>query len=835
MKRRTLLGFLGAAAVAGPKLATDLVSQARAAQAGRLTDKVTASSIEIAPGTSRILTECYDARVHPTLGAAFYRESSLAETTGVDDRLWFQTANGRYFVIDENQRITLTMAGGRGDLAYEHQTDLIPGGGNGNGVQGTSGFIRLGGTSDRDAMLALDAFCFAKGIPAYIDADHYISGEVELKTLWRGIGIFNNTIWTEYFYAGGLMDKLECGLVFLTSNSGLLDVKVIGQWNTRSGKPNIVRPDMPILGLGGGLGHLGTIIRVGEFDSLKAQPLRVNINLRVMLMRAGRNTRTGHHSQANIMIAVMGHVEDSTYEIGLFGQTNTANNIVILCHFGFKYLQEFNPEGFDDANNPHKTQATMLETYHPSRLNIHFLTDMDNEATFARMLRPYELAACSRVTVWPYRANGICCGAGVFGVGDYGELLTTERQKGTVGKGHRIGYIKATNCWQLNFSTETNNGGFYIKGNGTVSGSGFLYEGTEQNPESIATGNAGITIRQQTELEADCVGFDLEIFNSAHDPLPSLDGLLGIYLQDAGGRINLGDVIIRGDARRGIEIEHGHGELQINSYRGVGALSYEFSRGGRFRSINNSRGPDQAPDGTGLYKPGYEAQNVCAQVIGTTFPAGTLASDAAPGETKLLLTEYLPKPVYVGDKIQVGNVWTVATELIRGTHETYGGVKYLKVAPLAAAAAAGATITVDQRGEVREFTGGFESSQYGLLVSNAHVYNCNLGDVKWTGQNAARLTNDAFLELVGSLPATVGRMTGSNYTVDASKNSRVLARGLKIPGNALVARHFRLLDTSALSMNMCEVEDFATLLTASDRKKQVQMLGVVDYNGAQLR
>lgn len=901
----------------------------------------TKPGVSVPAGVNKVTTYAYDASLHATRGGAVYRASSLAETTGVDSRFWFLSANGRYFIIDENQKITLTMAGGLGDLKYGLESGLAPGGGNGDGTlanRSTDGFIRTVGTNDRDAMLALDAFCFARGIWAYVDADHYISGETSLQSRWVGVEEFKYTLWVRYLYTGGVFDKIECGFVFNTSDSGLIGLKIVGQWDTSFLKPGITRPDMPILGPGGGLGHLGAIIRVGEFNvpSTDASPATLprltNIDMRIMLMRAGHKAAAGNRSAGNIMIAYMGYVEHSNVEVGLFGRTNTSSNYVTLFHFGFSYDPTL--DGFDPTDAPQKTQATYLETWHPSYIRLKFLTKIDNEATGARVIRPWQSAGTGPMIVESYEANGVAQGAGDIGATDYADMLTTEAQKGIVGRGIRIGFIKATKCWQLNFSTESNNGGFHIKGEGTVAGSGHLYDGTAANipdidvttlvavaPQKQWTGNRGIPLRPQQEYDVICDGFDLEVLNSPGDPMPNEDSVFGMYIHNCLGRIDLGSVTIRGANRRGIEIQHSNAEIVVRKYEGVGVLSYEFSRGGKFYRINNSRTEGELPftsggstpiivgdlitgvtsgatalvdevvlrsgtwaggdatghfnvrditgsfvvenifrpggtndasttgiaTGTGVYKPGFDTENVCVRAVGTSFTAGTLAANVAVGATKIPLGAYLPTSVFIGDRIQVGSTWTVATQQIPSpvtvnvahaggsTPVNFGGVKYLTVAPMTAAVTIGQTVTVDQRAVINELQAGFESSQYGLTVSRADVLNCDLSEVKYTGQYCARVINDGYLDLVGELPATAGRIDRSDsYTVKVEETGRVTARGLRIPDNARVAQHFQLFPgRPKLTLTGCEVEDLTNLVTALDRKEQVQVLGLTDYGNVQ--
>jgi len=857
-----------------------------------VTDKVSASEKFINDEVTHVLTQAYNKDIHSTRGAAIYRKSSESEVASVSDLLWIRSRNNNFFILDEEHEITLTMAGARGDLEYELQSGLSNGGGNGVGVTSNEGFIRTQGTDDREIMSILDEYLYEKGLVGYIDSDHFIDGELELFTRWMGLNPFSCTLWTKYYYDGTLMGHIECGFVFRTTGSGFINLKIIGQWHAvNSGgsavtKPSIARPDMPILGQGGGLGPFGCIIRVGDFGTTETQELITDIDLHIHIMRAGRNTSAGVQSQSNIMIAYMGYVENCKVGIGLFGKTNTTNNIINLFHFGFKYDPD--ADGFDDENNPHKTQATYLETYHPSRMDLYYLTPIDNEVCFARILRPYEFASCSQMTVWPYTANGIASGCGWISCGDYCDTLTVERQRGTIGKGMKIGFIKATKCWQGAFSTEANNGGFYIKGVGTVAGSGFFYSGTSANiptyadalnydnqtinfavgsvvvgltsgatgtvidqtdsgttgtlylsavsgafedneelqvsgvtraladgilyssshpvdfadlvaisPQPQWTGNLGVTKSYQLEYDVDCVGFDIETLNSTDDPI-SPDSVFGIHLLECLGKVRIGHLMVRGDARRGLEVEHSHAVVQVDRYEGVGTLSYEQSRGGIFRNINCNQGlVGPAEGGTGIYKPGFDTSNVCIQIVGNSFVAGELADDVAIGDTIIPLVDELPQDVYMKDKVKIGTVWAIVDEKSRAavtvsvnhvngpTRVNMGGVKYLVVKPMTAAVSAGATVTVDQRCKVDELQAGFESSQWGLRVTESDVFNCDLSEVKWTGQYAAYISDAAYVEFVKGLPTTVGRAGLTDAIIRCEDDtSFAFINGCRIPSSA---------------------------------------------------
>ncbi|MEQ1954599.1 hypothetical protein [Mesorhizobium sp. CN2-181] len=126
-----------------------------------LTDKVTAADKSVPEGISRVATFAYDAAKHPTRGGARYRESDAEETARYPEAAWFSTANGRYFLLDENPASPL-MLGAVGD----------------------------GETDDAPAVQAARDFAALSGAPMLIDAYFSHKGTLELNdpVSIRGVG-----------------------------------------------------------------------------------------------------------------------------------------------------------------------------------------------------------------------------------------------------------------------------------------------------------------------------------------------------------------------------------------------------------------------------------------------------------------------------------------------------------------------------------------------------------------------------------------------------------------------------------------------------------------------
>jgi hypothetical protein len=186
--------------------------------------------------------------------------------------------------------------------------------------------------------------------------------------------------------------------------------------------------------------------------------------------------------------------------------------------------------------------------------------------------------------------------------------------------------------------------------------------------------------------------------------------------------------------------------------------------------------------------------------------------------------------VYTGDRVQVGTVWTVATECIvepisasvahsgGPTTVAFGGVKYLTVEPLTAAVSTGATVTVDQRAYARELEAGFRNSQYGLSVNNSRVTNCDISAVRSAGQFGAWIKGGAVVDFVGGLPATVGRSVLTDATVRVEDATTLaLFRGVNIPYNPNVSVQIQLPTTPGrIVLDGCRVENVTALHTVAE-------------------
>ncbi|WP_442579925.1 right-handed parallel beta-helix repeat-containing protein [Mesorhizobium sp. ASY16-5R] len=157
MDRRSFLIGAGAAVVA---------VRSAGAQDGSsgltvLADKVTATEKSVPEGVNRLVTFAYDAAQHPTRGGARYRLSDADETARHPQAAWFSSANGRYFLLDENPASPL-MLGAVGD----------------------------GETDDAASVQATRDFCVAAGRPMLIDAYFAHVGKLVLDQpiSIRGIG-----------------------------------------------------------------------------------------------------------------------------------------------------------------------------------------------------------------------------------------------------------------------------------------------------------------------------------------------------------------------------------------------------------------------------------------------------------------------------------------------------------------------------------------------------------------------------------------------------------------------------------------------------------------------
>ena len=180
-----------------------------------LTDKVTATEKSVPEGVGRVATFAFDAAKHPTRGGARYRESDAEETARYPEAAWFSTANGRYFLLDENPASPLTF-GAAGD----------------------------GETDDAAAVQATRDFCARSGAPMLIDAYFAHSGTLELNdpVSIRGVGRERCGLYMS-------IDRENEGVNILTSGVAIEDIEI--------------RAHIP-KGIQNGQGSYGTCITVGK-------------------------------------------------------------------------------------------------------------------------------------------------------------------------------------------------------------------------------------------------------------------------------------------------------------------------------------------------------------------------------------------------------------------------------------------------------------------------------------------------------------------------------------------------------------------------------------------
>jgi hypothetical protein len=718
MKRRAFLGLLGAAAVVRPKLAfaaRDFPTRAALAAA-------------LAGGLVPEVGQTYTAGGFRYAGAS--GAAALPDLPGLlpDGDVYPQ-----HF-------------GALADLAYTLRNDLPL---DASSAERRRGFVRTGGTNDRAAFEAADAHAFARRVQLMLDGDYFIDGEIRPKARWIAKQRFASTLWCRHSWNGVANQYIESGMVLLEPGSGLIGIRFIDQWAATSVKPN----------KGRGMGCFGTAVRVGEFGTVAEQPLRKNIDLDVLFCRAARLAGE-QPSQANLMVTYMGHVEDCRVGVGVFGATNVGTNILLLCHFGFTY--DPRADGFDDRNNPSKTDARMLETYHPSNFDITFLSELDNADGWG-LLRPYDLASTGAMRVGPVRTRGLPTG-GAVSCGDYCDMLTVERQKGTIGKGIRLGFIHATGCRLSNRNDEARFGGFYVKGIGTVSGSGFVYDGTDMK------------LRSQLEWDIKCEGMHLEMEADAAEgksyPPMKPSAVRGVWLNGCLGSIDLGKISTFG-ATRAVEVEYSNCDLVYDYVAGDGVLMYEFSKGGRILGSSTTRRGDDAEDGSQA-----SARKTAVTVIGRTLATKT-TQDIPAGATIIPIKAFDAGPegraddVYVGDPISIGDETVIARALIQN------GVSYLVTTPLGAPVRSGTPVVIDQRARLDRFVGSFDSGGEGIVLVNANVLDADLSRVKWAGRHAASLKKGSYLQLVEGPPAPLGRSAGAGKAIAFDRTSRVDGPGAR--------------------------------------------------------
>lgn len=267
----------------------------------------------------------------------------------------------------------------------------------------TEGFVRSGGTNDRAAIEAADAYAISSGKGFFFcKSDIYLQGQVNLASTLHWETGFRNYVWCD-------VGELESGFVIDNPNGGLSGVLGIIQHNTTSKE--------------GDRGHHGNFVTVGRFVSTSAPSRITGVHIDVRVCRAA--DVIGQDSWPSPTINLIGYAEHCSAKIGMFGNSNVRGSIFYQSHWG----------GHNATGNP---RLEPVETYHPNNIDVEIVGPITHHT------RGVVLSSTFNMRISDYTTDGVKYPF-LFLPGDNVNAYAIAAHKPHVGLNNRIGKITARN------------------------------------------------------------------------------------------------------------------------------------------------------------------------------------------------------------------------------------------------------------------------------------------------------------------------------------------------------------------------------------------------------
>lgn len=675
-----------------------------------------------------------------------------------------QDAAGNKFVPDG--QATVEHFGAFGDLTY---------------TLGASGYERTGGTDDRTAFLAADAWSAATGKVVHASGEYYVSGTIQLAGKWVCPDVFKATIWQHLF-------------------AGDIGILVLGQYRVFDGFRLISQFDVTTKP--GNSGQIGCAVNFGQFYEPTTHVLTAHNRVRVLVCRAADTP--SQQSFANILVSQIGRSEFNHLEIGLFGKSNVTSR-VFQSHWGCRY----DPASLSDPPPDDRAAATILETWHPHHNTIRFLTEIDRDEY--NIGEVCILSAVGANDVGPMKVKGGFGRVVYLLSGDQTDSLAVSSQIGLPGNAIKLGFVHAID---LEFP-DANEGAVEIIGRGT------------SKWEDISGTSPAKKVIRQLPLNIEAEGFYLRAAGGAN-----ISTAMGIRVFGCIGKINLGDVWCFGFGKSDVEAEF-NGELDlIYAVRGGnGLMRHEYTKGGRILSTKTARG-DAASPTNGDEQPGWSGNNYAITFLGRTTTTTTTAN-VAIGDTTLPISPF-GTDLHVGTRLVVGGHEVMVREMADDLSPS------VKITPMPAAVSSGATVTVREIAVADYVKFNFESSEFGALLDFANIKECDVSDISFTGQYAFRLLNGSRMNVVGGrVPMMVGRQASTNDTFYVDQTSNITFTNTRFDYNPAVRSHLNLVRGGGsgpwgrATLVGCVITcTQAQLVTATVPTQSIVCIGCVDGNGA---
>ncbi|GAA6190898.1 hypothetical protein NBRC116597_08170 [Phaeobacter sp. NW0010-22] len=592
----------------------------------------------------------------------------------------------------------------------------------------------------------------------------------------------NTFLWFEH-------GALESAIWYRSSKRGIWGYpKIVNQYN-RAFSDNAPKIELPA-----NMGHIGNTLMIG-YDYLtteKHEPVRNN-RFEVLVARA--DNTPSQPSYSSYTCNLFGWTENNDVKIGVHGTGTVDMGAFVQEHWAGMIEDDGLVFGVDDL-----VVAEPLETYRPWRNDIKYVSKL----TGHDIKYSYIGSAMNGGSLDGVDAEGVD-GMILFVGDEVGNKLVAE-QAGVTGERKKFGFVR-----MLAAAPEGTDPVVLITGRGT-------------DKQQDFPGTSSDLIRQ-AENAIDFAGFHIESDGAERT---------GIQLFGVVGRIDLGDLHVTGCRKGAVENEYSNAEVIYRMRGGDSILRQEFGKGVRILEANVDLGTVKQPNGDGIAKLGWDANNALIYVFGEVFQTTTaaLVSDGAEQTTIVAVA----KEIKVGDPVEIGGAKVIATAFLDN------GATELHHTPISLDGdlAPGAQVKVDQRARVDECRVTGASSEYGVYVDGGDVFKLDLSDLKWTGRYALWLTDDATAHMVGTMPLGAGRVDSDDcYTARVDPGCHVNCQGMIIPkpDTNRVSHHFLLSRENAngpwgtLTCVGCMIEDVTTLALAVNLHEQVTLFGCYDFDG----
>lgn len=542
-------------------------------------------------------------------------------------------------------------------------------------------------------------------------------------------------------------------------------------------------------------GHIGNILVFGD-GYLKAEThARVHgCEVEALICRAA-DTET-QASEPSMAVNFIGYATGHRVRIGGHGVSDVEMGGLVQEHWGGKTSGGVWP--VDDM-----IDYAVLETYRPHDNRVEFV----NRFKGHNISDPYTGSAASGGSLGGVDFTGIKRLR--FLVGDEANENIVAEQQGIELDRKRVDFVRLIDA---------------VPDSPTEAVVTFAGRGTDKQDDF--PGGDGIPRIRYAENPIDCEGFYIRSDGNERS---------GIRCLGVNGYLNMGVVDVDGCRKSSVEIEACLGEIELRLRNGTSAARVEYSQGVKFHELGVDLGTEAAPEGSGIGKPGYQAQNALLSVVGETVFTTTAAA-VEDGDEQTTIVAFASE-IQKGARIQIGPAFVTATEFLDN------GATILKHTPISldATLSSGATVTVDRRSRVDKCVLTGRSSERGVEVTGGDIFNLDMTGLKFAGRNALRLVSDARAEIVGIMPLTVGRVDadGAVFTVRVSPGCHATCRNMIIPkpDTNRVSHHFQCARASAsgpfgtVTFVGCVIEDIDTLVSANSLYEQARLYGCVDYDG----